>query len=349
MTPGGLMIGVRGAELTAEERELLAHPRVVGVILFTRNFESWDQLCALTAAIHRQGEPAPIVAVDQEGGRVQRFREPCTVLPPARLIGARHDQDDRTSRHWAREMAWLMAAELRAAGVDLSFAPVLDLDRGFSSVIGDRALHGDPDSVAELATAWTEGMRAAGMAATGKHFPGHGGVSADSHLDLPVDDRPVLALRGEDLVPFERLVESGGLDAVMTAHVVYSDMDNQPATFSRQWIQNTLRQELGFEGVVVGDDLGMEGAASIGDYPERAESAVDAGCDLIMLCNELDAIPGVLDALGAEVDPQTQRRLAMLQPGAAPASSLEALHATDRWVTARRVVDDIAASATDSG
>lgn len=348
MTPGGLMIGVHGVELTAAERELLAHPRVVGVILFTRNFESWEQLCALTADIHRQGQFTPIVAVDQEGGRVQRFREPCTVLPPARLIGARYDQNPGTALEWAREMAWLMAAELRTAGVDLSFAPVLDLDRGFSTVIGDRALHSDPDVVAELALNWTAGMRAAGMAATGKHFPGHGGVSADSHLDLPVDDRPVLALRGEDLVPFERLVDGRGLDAIMTAHVVYSDMDNQPASFSRQWIQNILRQELGFEGVVVGDDLGMEGAASVGDYPERAESAVDAGCDLIMLCNELDAIPGVLDGLGAEVDPQTLARLSTLQPGATPAKSLEALHATDRWGAARRVVDAIAASATDS-
>lgn len=344
MTPGGLMIGIRGSELSAEEQELLAHPRVVGVILFARNFETWEQLCALTTAIHRQCDPSPIVAVDQEGGRVQRFREPCTVLPPARLLGGHYDRDANTAVHWAREMAWLMAAELRAAGVDLSFAPVLDLDREFSTVIGDRALHGDPDRVAELALGWTEGMHAAGMATTGKHFPGHGGVVADSHVDLPVDDRPVLSLRGEDLVPFERLVGARGLDAVMTAHVVYSDMDNQPASFSRQWIQDILRQELGFEGVVVGDDLGMEGAASIGDYPERAESAVDAGCDLVMLCNEFDAIPAVLDALGAAVEPQTLDRLVGLQPGPAPALTLQALQASDRWVRARQVVDHIADS-----
>lgn len=342
MMPGTLMTGISGPELTAEEREWLAHPRAAGVILFERNIHDWQQLCALTEAVHAAGGEDMLVAVDQEGGRVQRVRGPCTRLPPVRRLGDRHDRNAADALAASEATGWLMAAELRAAGIDISFAPVLDLDRGVSSVIGDRALHGDPDVVAALADAWIRGMAAAGMAACGKHFPGHGGVVADSHFDLPVDDRPELALRGEDMVPFERLMDDGRLAAVMTAHVVYAHVDNQAATFSPTWIHRTLREELGFRGVVVGDDLGMEGAASIGGFPARAEAAVHAGCDLLLLCNELDAVGRVLESLGADGAEAARDRLRPLHPGAQPALDLAALQGTDSWRDARRRADALA-------
>ena len=339
MMPGALMIGLRGTELTLKERELLAHPRVVGVILFPRNFDNLKQLRALVSAVHTHRNPPLLVAVDQEGGRVQRFGEPFTTLPAARLLGSLYDRDPAQGQRTAEQLAWLMAAELRTVGVDLSFAPVLDLDRGCSAVIGNRALHSDPDAVGQLGTAWARGMRAAGMAVTGKHFPGHGGVTADSHVELPVDGRPVLELRGQDMVPFERLIAENMADAVMPAHVVYRDLDDQPASFSYPWIQRILRQELGFQGVVVGDDLGMEGAASAGDYAQRAQSAAASGCDLIMLCNAFDATDSVLDALGRQVHDATEARLAALRPGPAPARDLQALRRTERWLAAREALD----------
>ena len=341
MTPGVLMIGLEGQVLTAEERDYLQHPRVQGVILFDRNLDSPEQLLALVADIHGCGSPAPLVAIDQEGGRVQRLGEPLTPLPPARVLGRMYDHTPDLAVERASQVAWLMAAELRAMGIDLSFAPVLDLDRGHSHVIGDRALHADPDVVAELGGAWVGGMREAGMVATGKHFPGHGGVTADSHTDLPVDDRPVLAVRGEDMVPFERLITEHGLDALMTAHIVFSDLDNQAVTFSEFWIHRVLRQELGFDGVVISDDLGMEAAASVGDYPARALSAVRAGCDLVMICNELDAVSPVLDAMGADVPDETQGRVARLYPGK-NAPDLKTLRQSENWQAARSAIEQFA-------
>lgn len=345
MTPGKLLIGLQGTELTPEEREWLQHPRVAGTILFDRNIGDREQLCALTADIHRQSAESPLVAVDQEGGRVQRITAPGTVLPPMRALGAWYDRNRDDAAAGAERLGWLMAAELLTAGVDWSFAPVLDLDRGLSSVIGDRAFHSDPDTVAALGGGWARGMLAAGMAPCGKHFPGHGGVGADSHLELPVDDRPILALRGQDMVPFERLIGEGVLPAVMTAHVVYSQVDNQPASFSGTWIHRILREELDFQGVVVGDDLGMEGAASIGGYPARAESAAHAGCDLILLCNDLDAVAPVLDALGAEVPDASHQRVNRLRPDRIPAADLKALQGTDAWRRARELADRLQDSA----
>ena len=330
MTPGGLMIGLQGPELTADERELLQHPRVAGAILFQRNIGEWEQLRALVGDIRSLSTPG-LVAVDQEGGRVQRIGAPCTRLPPVRRLGEWHDRDPAAAEAGAGQLGWLMAAELRTAGIDLSFAPVLDLDRGISAVIGDRAFHGDPDAVAALGGAWSRGMRAAGMASCGKHFPGHGAVTADSHTDLPVDHRPELELRGADMAVFERLIDEDALTAIMTAHVVYPHVDNQPATFSPTWIHRTLREEMNFRGVVVGDDLGMEAAASVGDLVARAESAVHAGCDLVMLCNELDGIGKVLDALGAEVPDLTAERLQRLRGGTPAAPDLAALQEHPDW------------------
>ena len=269
MALGPVMLGLEGVELTAQERELLRHPLVGGVILFTRNYQSPEQVAALTAAIHALRQPRLLVAVDHEGGRVQRFREGFTRLPAVRRLGEIYDQDRMRAKQLARVTGWLMAAELRAVGVDLSFAPVLDLDHGVSGIIGDRAFHHDPESVADLAHAYASGMQKAGMEAVGKHFPGHGGIAADSHLELPVDPRPLAALEAADLLAFERMIHYG-LAALMPAHVVYPAVDDQPAGFSARWLKDILRQRLEFQGVIFSDDLDMAGAHVAGSPPERA-------------------------------------------------------------------------------
>ncbi len=224
MALGPVMLGVEGLELSAEERELLRHPQVGGVILFTRNYHSPAQVAALVAAIHALRQPRLLVAVDHEGGRVQRFREGFTRLPAVRRLGEIYDQERMRAKQLARVSGWLMAAELRAVGVDFSFAPVLDLDHGVSGVIGDRAFHHDPEAVADLAHAYMSGMQKAGMEAVGKHFPGHGGVAADSHHELPIDPRPYEALADADLLAFERMIHYG-LAALMPAHVRYPAVD----------------------------------------------------------------------------------------------------------------------------
>src|SRR5262245_22234069 len=283
MTLGPLMIDLQGASLTEEDRELLAHPLVGGVILFTRNFEGVEQIERLIADIRAVRTPPLLVTVDHEGGRVQRFRKGFTVLPPMRAIGREYDLDAPTGRHLARQCGWLMAAELRAVGVDMSFAPCVDLDYGVSSVIGDRAFHRDPRVVAELAVAFMGGMREAGMAATAKHFPGHGAVAPDSHVAMPVDRR-ALADLDEDLYPYRRLI-GNGLAAVMAAHVIFEQVDDRPAGFSSRWIQQELRANLGFDGAIFTDDLSMQGAAIVGDMPSRAAAALNAGCDVLSVCN----------------------------------------------------------------
>jgi beta-N-acetylhexosaminidase len=341
MSLGPLMIDLAGTALSAEERELLSHPLVGGVILFTRNYTDPVQLSALTAAIHAERSPPLIVGVDQEGGRVQRFRSGFSLLPPARRLGHEFDLDPRAGIALARAIGWLMAAELRAHAVDMSFAPCVDLDCGVSEVIGDRAFHGSPEAVGQLALAWTHGMREAGMAATAKHFPGHGAVVADSHLTLPVDRRPLEDL-GPDLAPYRRLI-ANGLPAIMVAHVLFPAVDSAPASLSARWIRDVLRGELGFQGVVFSDDLSMGGAATAyGDVVTRARQALSAGCDMLPVCNNRASVNELLARLDVEPQPASSLRLIRLH-GRAGAPTRAALEASPEWARARELLARAAA------
>ncbi len=336
MSLGPLMLDIGGAQISAEEREILLHPLVGGVILFTRNYAHPEQLAALVSAIHGLRSPPLLVAVDQEGGRIQRFREDFTPLPPARLFGQVYDRDISAGRRLAEDTAWIMAAELRAVGLDLSFAPVLDLDHGVSSVIGDRAFHRGAEATGELGRAWLLGMRRAGMAATGKHFPGHGAVQGDSHHMLPVDNRPLEEIRRHDLKPFERLIRLE-LPAMMMAHVEYPAMDALPASLSRRWIVRELRERLGFNGAVFCDDLSMRGAASTGDYMTRAHMALEAGCDMLPVCNNRAGVMAILQGLGNYANPMSQWRLVRLH--GREDISWEELHASREWREARAALE----------
>ena len=342
MSLGPLMIDLVGTRLAPEERELLGHPLVGGVILFARNFVDPETLTALVADIHAARSPPLIVGVDQEGGRVQRFRAGFSLLPPPRRIGHEFDLDPRAGLTLSRTMGWLMAAELRAHGVDVSFAPCVDLDRGMSEVIGDRAFHASPDAVGQLAGAWMLGMREAGMAATAKHFPGHGGVTADSHLTLPVDRRPLEDLR-PDLSPYRRLI-ANGLPSIMVAHLLFPAVDSAPASLSVRWIRDVLRGELGFQGVVFSDDLSMGGAAAAyGDVVTRARQALSAGCDMLPVCNDR---PSVIELLaGLKIDPQPASSLRLVRlHGRKGAPVRAALEASGEWARARELLERTAAA-----
>ena len=308
MPLGPLMIDVAGLELSGLERQRLVHPLVGGVILFARNYRDTQQLAALCAAIHALRSPALPIAIDHEGGRVQRCREGFTHVPPMRRLGDLWDRDPAAARKAAADIGYLLAAELRTCGVDLSFTPVLDLDWGPSGVIGDRAFHRDPAAVAELAGALIDGLRAAGMGCCGKHFPGHGWVAADSHLAIPVDERS-LAEMAPDLEPYRHL----RLDGVMPAHVIYPQVDSRPAGFSAVWLEK-LRAEFRFDGVIFSDDLSMEGASFAGDMVHRADAAWAAGCDMLLICNAPEAVALVLDNWKPAADPVRAARLTRLSP-----------------------------------
>jgi len=292
---GPLMVDVEGFELTAEEREFLQHPLIGGVILFTRNFADRVQVMELVRQIKAVRSPSLIIAVDQEGGRVQRFREGFTALPPLHQIGRIYDTDENAARHLAHTHGWLMASEIVDLGIDISFAPVVDLDYGLSEVIGDRALHSRPDIVASLSLAYMQGMHKAGMAATAKHYPGHGGVTIDSHLALPEDSRTFDEL-SDDLVPYQTLIEYG-LEAVMVAHIRYTAIDQQIASLSPYWLQTELRGRLGFNGAIFSDDLNMGGAEEAGSVPDRARAALAAGADMALICNNPEAARATVSAL----------------------------------------------------
>ena len=293
-TPGVLMLDVQGKSLTAQDKDLLQHAQVGGVILFSRNVDDAEQVLALTSAIREQ-RPQILLAVDQEGGRVQRLREGFTRLPPMLMFGHLWRTQPEHALKLAQETGWLMASEVLAAGFDFSFAPVLDLQTGLSEVIGNRAFSEDKDVLISLANAFMSGMHEAGMATTGKHFPGHGSVEADSHLALPIDNRSLQQIRDEDLQPFVRCLP--WLDAVMPAHVLYAQADAHCAGFSPFWLQTVLRGELGFEGVIFSDDLVMEAASAAGAMPQRVEQALMAGCDMLLVCNSQDAAREALTTL----------------------------------------------------
>ena len=278
-----LVIGVAGTELTAQERDWLQHDAVAGVILFKRNFASRDQVADLSAAIRAAAPRPQLVCVDQEGGRVQRFRDGYSALPPLQRFGELYATDPVAALKLAEEHAWLMASEIRASGVDLSFAPVVDLARG-NRAIADRAFSDDPQVVAAFTRAYVRGMHSVGMAATLKHFPGHGTVLEDTHFDDAVDPRPLEVLRAEDLVPFVAGIEAGA-DAVMMAHVAYPAVAPEPAGYSRRWIEEILRDEMGFRGVVFSDDIGMAAAFSAGGVKSRIDAHLDAGCDVVLVCH----------------------------------------------------------------
>ncbi|MBN1239988.1 MAG: beta-N-acetylhexosaminidase [Gammaproteobacteria bacterium] len=327
MSLGPVMIDLEGTELTAREREWLESPAVAGVILFSRNFESREQLETLVASIHAVREPPLLVAVDQEGGRVQRFREPFFRLPPLRTLGHLHDADPRAALDAARAFGWLMAAELRAVGVDLSFAPVVDLDLKLADVIGDRALHVDPDVTAQLARRLVAGANAAGMAATAKHFPTHAGVRSDSHTEVAEDRREFADLL-DDLAPYRSLI-AAGLPSIMVAHVIFPQLDSLPASLSRWWITSQLRGELGFNGAIVSDDVSMAGASVAGSHADRAVRALEAGCDLVLVCNAPREIPSVLEAAAKYANPPAALRLMRLR--GRQRIGWGALHASDEW------------------
>lgn len=295
---GPVMLDVQGTELDDSDRQLLCHPAVGGVILFSRNYRDVAQLSALTAQIHQLREPRLLIAVDHEGGRVQRFRDGFTALPAAALIGARYAIDPRGARTLCTDAGWMMAAELRACGVDMSFAPVLDLGGELSQVIGDRAFGVDPDQVISLSRAYVSGMAKAGMAAVGKHFPGHGGVGADSHVELPVDSRDLETFLLEDLRPFSALADDD-LAGMMTAHLLVPAVDQQAVSFSSVWIQTVLRDRLGYRGAVFSDDLSMHGAHQVGTPAQRAQAALRAGCDMVLVCNDREAALEVVSGVAA--------------------------------------------------
>ena len=313
---GAVFLDVEGFALAAVERERLLHPQAGGVILFERNFESPVQLRALTASIRALRTPPLLIAVDHEGGRIQRFRQGFTAIPAMRTLGEQWDQDIAAAARAATGLGWTLASELRAHGIDFSFTPVLDLDYGRSAVIGDRALHRNPNAIAHLACALAAGLRAGGMAAVGKHFPGHGFVAADSHLEIPVDERSLDAIAAADLVPFGALVQQG-LEAVMPAHVVYPGVDGEPAGYSRVWLQDILRRRLGFDGMVFSDDLGMAGARGAGDMIARADAAYAAGCDMVLVCNDPEAAASLLERWQPPPRTELARRAAAMQ-GRAP-------------------------------
>jgi len=332
--PLGVVIAdIAGTRLTDQDRQRLAHPQIGGVILFTRNFESVQQLCELCAAIRALRQPELIIAVDHEGGRVQRFRAGFTAIPAMRKLGHLWDRDEDAALKAARECGYVLAAELTACGVNLSFTPVLDVDYGESGVIGDRAFHRDPQAIAALAAALQRGLGEGGLATCGKHFPGHGYVRADSHLEVPVDERDYATIAATDMAPYPPLI-AAGLASIMPAHVIYPKVDDQPAGFSRRWISEILRGDYHFDGLVFSDDLSMEGAKVAGSVVERAQAALAAGCDMVLVCNDLAAADELLTGLAAaRTAPVNPARVAGLAKPA-PATTRAALAALPRYTHA---------------
>ena len=331
-----IMLDLKGLELTSEEKEILLHPLTGGVIFFSRNYESIEQLDALIKSIRsvtNKGNKEVLIAVDHEGGRVQRFRDGFTVLPPVATLSESQNPANNAYAH-----GWLMASEVRAMDIDFSFAPVLDINFGVSSVIGDRSFNKDPEKISVLALEYIKGMSDAGMPSTGKHFPGHGAVIEDSHLEIPVDKRSKEEIWTQDIVPFARLIKQG-LNAVMPAHVIYEALDDKPAGFSSYWLQQVLRKELMFEGVIFSDDLTMEGASVAGDFASRAEAAMDAGCDMALVCNNQQGAIQILDRAKINQSDVSAKRLNGMK--GKPFMNRTMLQKSSRWKACEKQMLDM--------
>ena len=329
---GPVMLDVAGLTLTAHEKEVINHPNTGAVIFFARNYHDPDQIAQLIKDIRQARNGDILIVVDQEGGRVQRFQAGFSRLPPACCYA--------DAPELAETAGWLMAAELLAVGVDFSFAPVLDVDCGVSQVIGNRSFSTECVAATALASAFRKGMNLAGMAATGKHFPGHGAVAVDSHHETPIDERDLESIRTKDLMPFKALIAEG-LEAVMPAHVIYKNIDPNPAGFSQFWIQEILRKELNFNGVVFSDDLSMEGAAFAGDHADRAKAAQKAGCDMLLVCNNPTAAEYVLDALPISRNREREERLINMQ--GKPTMNREQLANNPKWQESSSLIQELAA------
>lgn len=337
MPLGPLMIDIDGIELSQVDRDIIRHPLVGGIILFSRNYESVEQVTLLCNEIHRLREESVLIAVDHEGGRVQRFRDEFTRIPCMQSLGDVYFDDKQQGAEYARSVAWLMAAELRQVGVDFSFAPVLDLDYGCSEIIGDRAFSRDKRVVADVAEAFQQGLADAGMASIGKHFPGHGAVAPDSHIAIPVDDRPLEEIMQEDVYPFRQLIQAG-MKGIMPAHVIYQQVDDMPAGFSEFWLQDILRQQLGFNGVIFSDDLSMEGASVVGDFEQRAQQALKAGCDMALVCNNRRAAEQVIDGLSdISINIDSVERLKRMRPTIANVDVQD----EKKWQRCQQIVEEL--------
>ncbi|AUD78904.1 beta-N-acetylhexosaminidase [Kangiella profundi] len=329
MSIGPLMLDIEGLEVNSRERDLLQNPLLGGMILFSRNYDSPQQVAELTQSIREIAGRDILIAVDHEGGRVQRFREGFTAVPAMGTIlleNSDHEQAKRKAYHWGA----MIAIEVQAVGIDFSFAPVLDLNKNISQVIGDRAFSGKVDEVIELGREFIRGMNDYGMAATAKHFPGHGSVEADSHIDIPVDDRPREQIISDDMRVFAELAKN--YQAVMPAHVIYPAFDKQPAGFSNIWLQDILRGQLGFDGVIFSDDLSMKGAEVVGGYYQRAEAAIKAGCDMVLVCNHPKEGQELAEQFDFDCDPKSTERLAAMR-GKALNYSLSKVQGSDQWLS----------------
>jgi len=345
MSLGPLMVDLCSDDMSDNERELLHSSSVGGVILFSRNFTSIEKLADLVEEIHAIRQPRLLVAIDQEGGRVQRLRDGFTQLPAVSLLGEMYSDDAKQAAYLAAMTGWLMAAELRSIGIDFSFAPILDINYGVSQVIGDRAFHKSPEVIANLATHYIQGMKKAGMQAVGKHFPGHGAVIADSHIALPTDDRCFQDIAMQDLIPFQRLINQG-IAGLMSAHVVYEKVDTEIATFSALWLQDVLRKQMHFNGVLFSDDLSMKAAHCEQDNNDcvlRTQKALSAGCDMALICNDSDNAVLVAERLQNYNNPVSQIRLTRMHGGKDP-MSYEVLRNSKEWQEAVSEVESYQSS-----
>ena len=327
---GPLMIDCEGTQLSSADKDIMKHPLVGGVILFSRNYQTPEQLKELCGSIHSLRDEPLLIAVDHEGGRVQRFKEGFTEIPCMEKLGILFEQDEEKALHVAQDVAWLLAAELSEQGVDFSFTPVLDLNYGMSDIIGNRAFSADKKHVARIAMAFQRGLKAAGMVGIGKHFPGHGAVVPDSHVALPIDNRSLNEIMENDVYPFQAMVDEG-MDGIMPAHIIYQQADSQPAGFSEFWLQDVLRKRLGFKGVIFSDDLTMEGASIVGGFPQRARAALAAGCDMALICNNRMAAEEVIDDLSSDFifDEQSSARLSHFSSSIS--GGIQNVRSTEQW------------------